>query len=169
MWIKAYLSRLLLCFVFIDFHFSTATRCDRTPEGIAASRSPADGRFKLRILGDPDRYIPEENYTSKLYLLTPLLCTVVTFNTFFLSVSLEGILRASNGLTHKFSGFFVTAEKDAADSRTPPPKNENDSAVGTFHIAMNAISKLSDKCQNLVTHTSSYPKSDVPVMTMAFA
>ena len=41
-------------------------RCDRAPEGSSANKSPPDGRFRLRILGDPDRYIPGENYTSKL-------------------------------------------------------------------------------------------------------
>jgi spondin-1 len=67
MWIKAYLSKLLLCFVLIshEIQISTSSKCDRTPEGILASRTPSDGRFKLRILGDPDRYIPGENYTSK--------------------------------------------------------------------------------------------------------
>jgi spondin-1 len=45
--------------------FSVALKCDRTPEGITALRSQADGRFKLRILGEPDRYIPGENYTGE--------------------------------------------------------------------------------------------------------
>lgn len=80
-------------------------------------------------------------------------------------VSLEGILRASHGLTHKFTGFFITAEQDGSDARTPPQKYEDDSAMGKFHIVMNAISKFSEKCRNLVTHTSSFPKSDVPVST----
>lgn len=48
-------------------------RCDRAPEGSSANKSPPDGRFRLRILGDPDRYIPGENYTSK-YLIGIYLC-----------------------------------------------------------------------------------------------
>jgi hypothetical protein len=51
----------------ILFGLALATKCDRTPEGATTSQSPADGRFKLRILGDPDRYIPGENYTSKVF------------------------------------------------------------------------------------------------------
>lgn len=79
------------------------------------------------------------------------------------AVSLEGILRASHGLTHKFTGFFLTVEKDAVDAKTIPLKYEDDSVVGKFHIVMSAVSKFSDKCRNLVTHTSSFAKSDVPV------
>lgn len=73
MWIKAYHSRLLLCLALVNnvIKVSIAVKCDRTPEGTTANRSPSDSRFKLRILGEPDRYIPEENYTSnKLWPLT---------------------------------------------------------------------------------------------------
>jgi hypothetical protein len=45
--------------------FANGLRCDRTPEASSAIKSPPDGRFKLRILGDPDRYIPGENYTGE--------------------------------------------------------------------------------------------------------
>lgn len=45
--------------------FANGLKCDRTPEASSANKSPPDGRFKLRILGDPDRYIPGENYTSE--------------------------------------------------------------------------------------------------------
>lgn len=80
------------------------------------------------------------------------------------AVSLEGILRASHGLTHKFTGFFLTAETDNTDAKVSPQKYGDESAVGKFHIVMSAISKFSDKCRNLVTHTNSLPKSDVPVI-----
>lgn len=79
-----------------------------------------------------------------------------------LTVSLEGILRASHGLTHKFTGFYITAEKDVSEVKTLPLKYDDDS-VGRFHIVMNAISKFSEKCRNLVTHTNSFAKSDIPV------
>lgn len=73
-------------------------------------------------------------------------------------------MRASHGLTHKFTGFFITVEKDSIDgAKTTPDRFEDDSAVGKFHIVMNAISKFSDKCRNLITHTSNFAKSDVPV------
>ena len=66
MWM--YFSKLLLCAVVInniDIKVLVALKCVRTPpEGISTNQSPYDGRFKLRVLGEPDRYIPEENYTS---------------------------------------------------------------------------------------------------------
>jgi Reeler domain len=81
------------------------------------------------------------------------------------AVSLEGILRASHGLTHKFTGFFLTVERDVTDARILSTKL-NEENVGTFHIISHAISKFSDLCPNLVTHANSLPKSDVPVSLM---
>lgn len=52
-------------FELILFSLAYATKCDRTPEGVSTSQSSADGRFKLRILGDPHTYVPGENYTSE--------------------------------------------------------------------------------------------------------
>lgn len=64
MWKPAYL--LIFLALFDDVvEVSNALKCDRTPEGMSVLRSASDGRFKLRILGEPDRYIPGENYTSK--------------------------------------------------------------------------------------------------------
>jgi hypothetical protein len=40
-------------------------RCDRTPEGTTSSKSPADGRFRLRIAGNPEHYTPGETYNSE--------------------------------------------------------------------------------------------------------
>lgn len=78
-------------------------------------------------------------------------------------------MRASHGLTHKFTGFFITVERDASDGKTlstttPTASKSNDDSVGTFHIISHAISKFSDLCPNIVTHTNSLAKSDVPVM-----
>lgn len=41
--------------------------CDRTPEGTGSSPSPPDGRFKLKIINEPIRYIPGETYKSKTF------------------------------------------------------------------------------------------------------
>lgn len=46
-------------------NYSLALKCDRVPEGAGANKSPADGRFRIRITGNPERYIPGEVYTSK--------------------------------------------------------------------------------------------------------
>lgn len=70
-------------------------------------------------------------------------------------------MRASHGLTHKFTGFFITAERDISDAKA---KYEDEASAGKFHIVMGAISKFSEKCRNVVQHTSPFPKSDVPVI-----
>ena len=41
------------------------SKCDRTPEGSSAAKSPPDGRYRLRIYNDPVRYIPGETYNSE--------------------------------------------------------------------------------------------------------
>jgi hypothetical protein len=57
---------VVLSCVLLAHHAVSSSKCDRIPESqSAANKSPADGRYKLRILGDPERYIPGENYTSK--------------------------------------------------------------------------------------------------------
>jgi spondin-1 len=48
----------------LKFDILVAAKCERKPEGTLTNRTPFDGRFKLRILGDPDRFIPGQNYTS---------------------------------------------------------------------------------------------------------
>lgn len=56
---------LILLVGLVGEHGTEAVRCDRTPEGTGASKSPADGRFRLRISGNPEKYVPGESYTSE--------------------------------------------------------------------------------------------------------
>lgn len=56
----------LLC---LNVNSVTAIRCDRSPEGFSANKSPADGRFRLKITGNPERYAPGEVYTCKQTVL----------------------------------------------------------------------------------------------------
>lgn len=51
--------------IFFKINIVTAIRCDRSPEGFSANKSPADGRFRLKITGNPERYAPGEVYTCK--------------------------------------------------------------------------------------------------------
>jgi spondin-1 len=43
----------------------SSLKCDRTPEGSSAKKSPPDGRYKLKIQHDPQRFIAGESYNSK--------------------------------------------------------------------------------------------------------
>lgn len=109
-----------------------ALRCDRTPEGSGASKSPADGRFRLRISGNPDKYVPGETYT----------------------ISLVGI--RSMQVPHKFSGFFLAAEKELTLSRPDLPSNGALHHVGTFNLLGDALTKFSERCPNAVTKPARY-------------
>lgn len=40
-------------------------RCSRRPEGYTAYKTPADGRFQLKISGSSTKYNPGETYMSE--------------------------------------------------------------------------------------------------------
>lgn len=56
---------LLIQLAAIQVNLTTALRCDRTPEGYRPEKSPSDGRFMLKISGDPERYTPGERYNGE--------------------------------------------------------------------------------------------------------
>ncbi|CRL03830.1 CLUMA_CG016442, isoform A [Clunio marinus] len=130
----------IILVVNIAFVHGSGLRCDRTPEASSAQKSPPDGRFRLMIANDPQRYLPGETY----------------------NITLEGISRFYQLTQQKFTGFFVTVEPDFSDIRHADLAF-NEINVGRFLITDNAASKFSEKCQNLVTHTSSVPKSEVMI------
>lgn len=86
----------------------------------------------------------------------------------FVVVSLEGISRFAQVTPHKFTGFFITVEKDHSEARQAGLKGDEDT-VGRFHITSSATSKFSEKCQDLVTHTSSFPKNEILVNLKTFS
>lgn len=60
--------KIILCCALLascGFELASSLKCDRTPEGSSASKSPPDGRFRLRIANDPVQYIPGESYNSE--------------------------------------------------------------------------------------------------------
>lgn len=67
---QIFLLKLLYGFLILNhglhFHLVSSSKCDKIPSENGANKSLADGRYKLRILGDPEQgYVPHENYTSK--------------------------------------------------------------------------------------------------------
>lgn len=54
---------LILWFLLVH-SVNSVQKCDRVPDGVSASKSPADGRFRIRIQGNPERYRPSEEYIS---------------------------------------------------------------------------------------------------------
>lgn len=53
-------------------HLVSSSKCDRIPsDENGANKSTSDGRYKLRILGDPEQgYVAGENYTSKFFVFS---------------------------------------------------------------------------------------------------
>lgn len=40
--------------------------CNRAPDGTGAGKSPADGRFRIRIAGNPELYTAGQTYTGEI-------------------------------------------------------------------------------------------------------
>ena len=56
---------IILLIAIADLSSSNPSKCARIPDGTGSNKSPPDGRFRLRIINDPVRYIPGETYKSK--------------------------------------------------------------------------------------------------------
>lgn len=134
-----------------------AWKCDRLPDGSGAKKSPADGRFRIRISGNPERYAPGDIYTSKTCNLIKSYKRILIK---YSLVSLAGI--RSMQIPHKFSGFMLAAEKEGYDGGRDGSGNS-----GIFQLLGDTLAKFSEKCPNVVTHTSSIPKSDIQVLWTA--
>jgi hypothetical protein len=42
-----------------------AARCDREPDGRLSAKSAVDGRFRIKVSGNPEKYVPGEVYTGE--------------------------------------------------------------------------------------------------------
>ncbi|XP_071452758.1 spondin-1 isoform X2 [Hetaerina americana] len=149
---------VLLCTVVAA---ARAGRCDREPEEARSTpRTPADGRFRIRVSGNPDKYVPGEVYTVTLQGSRTQHATN-KFSGFMLVVE-----SASGGDSNFYSGAYGRAwgaapEAGASGANKPP------SPVGTFQLFGDALTKFSERCPNMVTQTSSIPKSEIQVLWAA--
>lgn len=114
-------------------------KCDRSPEGHVAAKSPADGRFRIRIVGNSEKYVPGEVYRIKL----------------------AGITKIED--PHKFLGFLLTAERHQSDDFRETFLNQGFTSAGSFHLLGDGLTKISEKCINAVQQSSAIPKSEIQV------
>lgn len=65
--------------------FANLAKCNRTPEGHGAVKTPADGRFHIRISENTAKYTPGKTYTSnKLFTcMFSLLFSYLVFHYFY--------------------------------------------------------------------------------------
>lgn len=83
---------------------------------------------------------------------------------FFIAVTLGGIKAIQ--FPHKFVGFSLAAERDLNDLRDYSMQQitqQQNFNVGVFQLFGDALTKFSEKCENVVTHTSSMPKTEIQV------
>lgn len=73
-------------------------KCDRVPEGTVTQKSPGDGRFRIRIEGNPEGYIAGEDYTSEFFYVSQniilkllLFCTITIVYTLLILINLFNI------------------------------------------------------------------------------
>lgn len=75
----------------------------------------------------------------------------------FITVTLEGITRYGQTNAQNFIGFYVAVESHHSDEEGEEWK------AGKFSIVDRVTSQIYGKCKNVVTQTSSFPISEVPV------
>ncbi|XP_037024401.1 spondin-1-like isoform X2 [Bradysia coprophila] len=123
-----------------NFNLISASKCNRTPEGHGALNTPADGRFRIRIVENDEKYTPGKTYTIKL----------------------EGIdigqRTAVPALKYKFSGFMLVVENMSNESMG----DHSILTVGTMSIPEgDTLTKIT--CSNMVSHTTTTSKSEIQI------
>lgn len=113
-------------------------RCDRTPEGVVSTKSLANGRFSLKISGNPDKYVPGTAYT----------------------VSIHGPRNVH--MPPKFISFSLVVES-TNPFRPSGGREAQIPLAGSFQLFADALVKHSEECPNMVTQTSSIPKAEIQV------
>ena len=58
---------LFLFHLFFIFTCSAEAACIRQPEGARIPKTPGDNGYRLKISGNPDKYVPGEVYTGKRF------------------------------------------------------------------------------------------------------
>lgn len=48
--------------------YTAALHCNREPQGVTTKKTPGDNGFKIRISGNPEKYVPGEVYTGKIVI-----------------------------------------------------------------------------------------------------
>lgn len=103
----------LIC---LNLKYAFTIKCDRTPEGFSANKSPSDGRYLLKIVGNPERYDPGETYTGirfDMIFVVPIL--IFHLFIYLFKVILQAIRQ--HQIQHKFIGFAISAEPDYSEQR----------------------------------------------------
>ncbi|XP_021930567.1 spondin-1-like isoform X2 [Zootermopsis nevadensis] len=131
------LIQLIVCILVAkELNRAEAIYCNRDPEDIHTPKSK-NSPFRIRISGNPDKYVPEGVYT----------------------VSLRG--QRSGRYQATFERFMLVVEpKDHSSSENNDTGDKN---VGSFALVGNTIAKYSNQCPNAIIQMSSLKKAEVKV------
>ncbi|CAG9857851.1 unnamed protein product [Phyllotreta striolata] len=133
---------LIVCALFIPVKFCTGNiglRCDMIPEGVTSPKQKQNTRYKIEISGNPEYYIPGEQYTILLNSASKS-NSKQQFTHFILSITNDKYQRNNNG---------------------------DSNSVGSLQLYGDTLTKFSDSCQNAVVQTDSQPKSEIQILWMA--
>ncbi|XP_050528675.1 spondin-1 isoform X2 [Daktulosphaira vitifoliae] len=119
---------------------SALKTCDLRPNGITAPKSTNPHPFRIVFKGNTETYWPGTTYT----------------------IMIQSV-KTSQTMTPSFSGFTLTVE--AEDHQTYDEDNEF--FAGTFQLAGDVKTKISEVCPNTITQTSMISKSEVQVFWVA--
>ncbi|XP_064108632.1 spondin-1-like isoform X2 [Macrobrachium nipponense] len=123
----------------VGFAWDQVGNCNRNPLGIESPRIPGDNGYKIKISGNPEKYVPGEVYT----------------------VSLQGWRTQYS--VQKFTGFMLVVEA----SQQTQTNLYGPRSVGTFQLYGDALTMHSEDCPNAVIQTSSISKSEIQVLWTA--
>ncbi|CAG9820229.1 unnamed protein product [Phaedon cochleariae] len=131
-------TELLVFVLLVDSAFcAIGLRCDMIPEGVTSPRYKEDlGRYKIDISGDPDSYVPGEQYT--------------------VFIRSEG---SSNDQQHKFTHFILSIVNEKFEQDI----ESESSVIGALQLYGDSFTKFSDSCQNAVVQADSQPKTEIQV------
>lgn len=65
--------------IYTNFVLTQHLKCERAPEGTVLHKSPSDGRFRIRIEGNPEGYIAGGTYTSMMKFIRKFLIVFFFF------------------------------------------------------------------------------------------
>ncbi|XP_048525881.1 spondin-1 [Dendroctonus ponderosae] len=140
MWLLTMLIQTVLFSVLHSTHLTgIGLRCDMIPEGVTAPKCAEQiDRYKIEISGNPDTYVPNEQYTV------------------FLRTS------ANADPQNKFTHFIISVVNEN------PEKNiGSENSIGNLQLYGDAMTKFSDSCQNAVVETDHQPKAEIQFLWLA--
>lgn len=130
--------------------------CPRIPSiyHSKVEKFPGDNGYKIKINGDPDKYIPGKLYTCKCFF---------SFNLIVLNYTFLVFLMGSSSPLHvqRFQRFIINVES------TDHPENISPQNVGSFQLYGDNHTTFNEECVNTISEKDNQLKSEIFFMWSA--